>query len=251
MSRLVILLVLMPLMINTRAFTQTENAQVSRIAQMRTVHEAFQHFRSSENELRRLQMELMKVAAPPFGEGKRAEWLREKFVQLGLEEVEIDKIGNVTGLRRGTDPKAKLVALTAHIDTVFPEGTVIQPRIEGNKIFGPGASDNAAGVMGLYAIASVLKAKPLKHSAGILFVGNVGEEGEGDLRGIRYLFTESKWNPKIGPTLVIDGSGVDTVVTQGLGSKRFDVIVRGPGGHSWSDFGAPNPIVVLAKAIAQ
>lgn len=251
MSRLVALLVLMPLMLNTRAFTQTENAQVSRIAQMRSVHEAFAWLRNSENEFRRMQMELIKVPAPPFGEGKRAEWLRDRFVQLGLEEVEIDKVGNVIGLRRGTDAKAKLVALTAHIDTVFPEGTPLLPRLEGSKIYGPGASDNAAGVIGLYAIAAVMKTHPLKHSAGILFVGNVGEEGEGDLRGMRHLFTASKWNPRIGPTVVIDGSGVETVVTQALGSRRFDVTMRGPGGHSWSDYGAPNPIVMLAKAIAQ
>jgi tripeptide aminopeptidase len=96
-----------------------------------------------------------------------------------------------------------------------------------------------------------MRAHPVKHTAGILFVGNVGEEGEGDLRGVRYLFTESKWAARIGPTLVIDGSGTDTVVTQALGSRRFDVTVKGPGGHSWSDYGLPNPIVVLSRAIAQ
>lgn len=247
----VLLLLLMPITLNTRAFAQTENAQVSRVAQMRAVHDAFAWFRSNENELRRVQMEMLRVPAPPFGEGKRAEWLRDRFVQLGLQEVEIDKIGNVTGVRRGTDPKAKLVALTAHIDTVFPAGTPVNPRLDGNKIYGPGASDNGAGVMGLYAVASALKNFPVKHAAGLLFVGNVGEEGEGDLRGIRYLFTESKWASRIGPTVVIDGSGTDTVVTQALGSRRFEVTIKGPGGHSWSDFGMPNPIVILSRVIAQ
>jgi tripeptide aminopeptidase len=244
-------LLCMPVTLNTRAFAQTENAQVSRVAQMRPVHDAFAWFRANEHELRRIQMEMIRIPAPPFGEGKRAEWLRDRFLQLGLQEVEIDKVGNVTGLRRGTDSKAKLLALTAHIDTVFPAGTPLNPRLEGNKIFGPGASDNGAGLMGLYAVAAALKSFPVKHTAGILFVGNVGEEGEGDLRGIRHIFTESKWAPRIGSTLVIDGSGTDTIVTQALGSRRFEVTVRGPGGHSWSDYGMPNPIVILSRAISQ
>lgn len=246
-----LLLLCMPLTLNTRAFAQTENAQVSRVAQMRPVHDAFAWFRSNEHEFRRIQMEMIRVPAPPFGEGRRAEWLRDRFLQLGLQEVEIDKVGNVAGLRRGTDPKAKLLALSAHIDTVFPANTPLIPRLEGNKIFGPGASDNGAGLMGLYAIAAALKSFPVKHTAGILFIGNVGEEGEGDLRGIRHIFTDSKWASRIGPTVVIDGSGTDTVVTQALGSRRFEVTVRGPGGHSWSDFGMPNPIVILARAVSQ
>jgi tripeptide aminopeptidase len=246
-----LLLLLMPVTLNTRAFAQTENAQVSRTAQMRPVHDAFAWFRSHEHELRKVQLELLRVPAPPFGEAKRAEWLRDRFVQLGLQEVEIDKVGNVTGLRRGSDPKAKLLALTAHIDTVFPADTPLNPRMDGNKIFAPGASDNAAGLIGLYAVASALKTFPVKHTAGILFVGNVGEEGEGDLRGMRHLFTDSKWASRIGPTLVVDGSGTDTVVTQALGSRRFNVTVKGPGGHSWSDYGLPNPIVILSRAISQ
>lgn len=246
-----LLLLLMPVTLNTRAFAQTENAQVSRVAQMRPVHEAFNWFRSNENEFRRIQMEMLRIPAPPFGEGRRAEWLRDRFVQLGLQEVEIDKVGNVTGLRRGQDPRAKLLAITAHIDTVFPPDTTLNPRLEGSRILAPGASDNAAGVMGLYAVAAALQKFPVNHTAGILFVGNVGEEGEGDLRGIRHLFTDSKWAARIGPTLVVDGSGTETVVTQALGSRRFEVTVRGPGGHSWSDYGLPNPIVILSRAVAQ
>src|SRR5207302_7095767 len=147
--------------------------------------------------------------------------------------------------------KAKSVALTAHIDTVFPASTLIKSRTEKNKIFLPGISDNGTGVMGLYAIAAALKASPVRNEAGILFVGNVGEEGEGDLRGMRYLFHESKWKNHIGPTIVLDGADIDTIVTQALGSKRFEVTVEGPGGHSWSDFGNPNPIIILSRAVAK
>jgi acetylornithine deacetylase/succinyl-diaminopimelate desuccinylase-like protein len=240
----------MHITVNTRALaTPTPKEEIARVAEMRPVHEAFRFFQLREGEFRRLQLELARIPAPPFGERNRAEWLAARFRDLGLEDVEIDKAGNVLALRSGSDPKAKLVTLTAHIDTVFPEGTPLNPKIEANKLFGPGVSDNAAGVIGLYAIAAGMKAASLKHRAGILFVGNVGEEGEGDLRGMRHLFSESKYKAQIGPTIVLDGAGNDSIVTQALGSRRFEVIVRGPGGHSWSDFGVPNPIIVLARAI--
>lgn len=225
--------------------------EVARIAELRGVHDAFSWFQSHAAELTKRQIEMVSIPAPPFGESKRAEWLRDRFAQLGLEKVEIDKAGNVIGFRPGTNSKAKYVAVTAHIDTVFPANTPIQMRTEKNKVFLPGISDNGAGVMGLYAIAAALKASPVRNEAGILLVGNVGEEGEGDLRGMRYLFHDSKWKNNIGPTLVLDGADIDTIVTQGLGSKRFEVTVDGPGGHSWSDFGTPNPIVILARAIAK
>jgi acetylornithine deacetylase/succinyl-diaminopimelate desuccinylase-like protein len=244
----------MALSINTRAFTQsaTRPQDIARLAEMRAVHEAFNWFRPHEAELRKLQLTMVKIPAPPFGEGRRAEWLRDRFKEFGLQEIEIDKAGNVIGVSHGTDRKAPLVALTAHIDTVFPADTSLETKTEGNKLYGPGISDNGAGVMGLLATAAALKSSPaLKHTAGILFVGNVGEEGEGDLRGMRFLFQESKWKDRIGPTIVLDGAGVDSVVTQALGSKRFEVIVRGPGGHSWSDFGTPNPIIVLSRAVAK
>ncbi|MCU1284736.1 MAG: peptidase [Acidobacteriales bacterium] len=244
----------MALSINTRAFTQsaTRPQDIARLAELGSVHETFKWFQSHEADFRKLQLAMVKIPAPPFGEGTRAQWVRDRFKEAGLQEIEIDKAGNVIGISHGTDRKLPLIALTAHIDTVFPADTSLQTKIEGNKMFGPGISDNGAGVMGLLAIASALKATPnLKHTAGILFVGNVGEEGEGDLRGMRFLFQESKWKDRIGTTIVLDGAGVDSIVTQALGSKRFEVIVRGPGGHSWSDFGTPNPIVVLSRAIAK
>jgi acetylornithine deacetylase/succinyl-diaminopimelate desuccinylase-like protein len=191
------------------------------------------------------------IPAPPFNERKRAEWLATRFRELGLADVAIDDTGNVTGLRKGTDPSSRLVALTAHIDTVFPAGTPINVRNEDKKLFGPGISDNGAGVTALFAIASALKVANVQTTSGVLFVGNVGEEGEGDLRGMRALFSDSKYKDKIERMLVLDGAGNDSIVTQALGSHRYDVIVKGPGGHSWTDFGAPNPIVILARAIAK
>ena len=248
-----IAIVLMPIPLNTRALAQSAEPkrEVARIAEMRPVHEAFQWFFKHESDLRKLQIELAVIPAPPFGEVKRAEWLKGKFTAFGLQDIEIDKAGNVLGVHRGTDGKAKVIALTAHIDTVFPADTPLNIRSEGSKLFGPGVSDNGAGVTALLAVVMELQEGKIKHKAPILFVGNVGEEGEGDLRGIRYLFQESKWKDKIDATIVLDGAGTDSIVTQALGSKRFEVTIHGPGGHSWTDFGTPNPIVAMARAIAR
>jgi acetylornithine deacetylase/succinyl-diaminopimelate desuccinylase-like protein len=223
---------------------------VTRIAAIPDVHAALAWFRTHARALVEEQLELTKIPAPPFGEHARAEWLRQRFADLGLEDVAIDTVGNVVGLRPGTDAKSKnVLAITAHIDTVFPEGTPIEVRRENDRLYGPGISDNGAGVIGLLATAEALKAADIKTQMPILFVGNVGEEGEGDVRGIRHLFGESPWGERIQYALVLDGAGTDSVVTQALGSKRFQVTVNGPGGHSWSDFGLPNPIVALARAI--
>jgi len=222
---------------------------ITRVAALSDVHAAFAWFRSHARELNEEQMEVARIAAPPFGETLRADWLKQRFAELGLSDVHIDDIGNVIGLRPGTDPKANALAVTAHIDTVFPAGTPIRVYRDGDRLLGPGISDNAAGITGLLALAGALQESGIKTEMPILFVGNVGEEGEGDVRGMRHLFGDSKWASSIEYTLVLDGAGTDSIVTQALGSKRFQITVHGPGGHSWSDFGVPNPIVALARAI--
>ncbi len=226
--------------------------EVARIAAQPDVAKTLAWFAAHEPDLRRWQMELARIPAPPFGEAARAEWLRKRFTDLGLEEVRIDAVGNVLGVRRGTERGGKYVALTAHIDTVFPAGTPLDIRndAEGGKLLGPGISDNASGVTALLALAAALRDAPVSHAASLLFIGNVGEEGEGNLRGMRHLFSDPQWKDALTYTLVLDGSGSDTIVTLALGSRRFEITVRGPGGHSWSDFGAPNPIVILSRAIA-
>jgi acetylornithine deacetylase/succinyl-diaminopimelate desuccinylase-like protein len=143
----------------------------------------------------------------------------------------------------------RYVTLSAHIDTVFPANTPLNIRQQGSRIYGPGVSDNGAGVAAMLGIAALLGSVRIRHALPFVFIGNVGEEGEGDLRGMRHIFTTPRWKDSIGYSLVLDGAGADTIVAQALGSRRFEVIVRGPGGHSWSDFGTPNPIVILAKAI--
>jgi tripeptide aminopeptidase len=224
--------------------------EITRIAEMRGVHAAFAYLHNQEMELRRWQRELTEIPAPPFGEAARSGWLRQRFTALGLEDVQVDELGNVTGLlyrERG----APLVGVSAHLDTVFPHGTALETREEANRLYGPGISDNAAGVIALLATATALKRAQLKPATNIVFIGNVGEEGEGNLRGMRQLFSLPQWRDAIRSLLVIDGAGTDTYVNQALGSRRFEITFRGPGGHSWSDYGVPNPIVLLSRALAR
>jgi tripeptide aminopeptidase len=224
--------------------------EIARIAEMRSVHAAFSYLHNQELEFRRWQRELTEIPAPPFGEAARSEWLRQRFTALGLEDVQVDELGNVLGLLH-SQRAAPMIGISAHLDTVFPQGTALQTREEANRLYGPGISDNAAGVTALLAVANALKQTQLKPATNILFIGNVGEEGEGNLRGMRHLFSASPWREAIHSLLVIDGAGTDTYVNQALGSRRFEITFRGPGGHSWSDFGVPNPIILLSRALAR
>ncbi len=228
---------------------RTAQQQVARLAELREVHDAFAWFRSHARELEDLQLELTAIPAPPWGEVARTEWLRGRFEALGLAEVERDELGNVFGVLTGMDNSAPYIALSAHLDTVFPPDTPINVAREGGKLYGPGIADNGAGLTALLAIASVLRETGIEHAAPILFIGNVGEEGEGNLRGMRHIFQQPRWADSIGCLVVLDGAGTDTIISEGLGSRRYEVTVRGIGGHSWSDFGIPNPVVALARII--
>jgi acetylornithine deacetylase/succinyl-diaminopimelate desuccinylase-like protein len=227
----------------------TPRQEVARLAALAAVQAAVRWFTANEEELRRLQLDVVRIPAPPHGEARRAEWLAERFRDASLTGVHIDEVGNVIGILHGSDPNRGAVAITAHIDTVFPAHSKLEVRRDGSKLFGPGIADNGAGVVALLALASALRAANLQLTGDIIFVGNVGEEGEGDLRGIRHLFTASPLKDRIAHTLVLDGAATDVIVTQALGSRRFEIVVRGPGGHSWSDFGVPNPIVALARVV--
>jgi len=226
------------------AFTQQE---IARLAGKPGVRSAFSWFRSQEPRLQQWQLDLARIAAPPFGESARSRWLLDKFNQLGLEDVHQDQVGNVFGTRAGHG--SGFISLSAHLDTVFPAGTPLNVRQQGSRLYGPGVSDNGAGVTAMLAIAAALQVVDISHAIPLLFVGNVGEEGEGDLRGMRHIFSSPHWRNSIHASLILDGAGTDTIVAEALGSRRFEVIVRGPGGHSWSDFGVANPIVVLSRII--
>lgn len=197
------------------------------------------------------------IPAPPFGERARAQWLSERFVEAGLAEVHTDEIGNVLGTVRppNLDPESTgaVVVLSAHLDTVFPAGTPIKPCLEEKdgaaRLQAPGACDNGAGIAGLLAIAHALVHAKVELPVPLVLLGNVGEEGEGDLRGVRHLYA-GPLGGRIVAHIVLDGAGADSAVTQALGSRRFEVSVTGPGGHSFTDAGTPNPIAALASAVA-
>jgi acetylornithine deacetylase/succinyl-diaminopimelate desuccinylase-like protein len=232
----------------------TEKQQIAQVASRRDVHAAFSWFRAHERDITQSQMELARIPAPPFGEKARTAWLLEQFREIGLEDVHADELGSVFGTHRGSGHTKELIAVAAHIDTVFPAGTPIEIRqSKDGNLHGPSVSDNSSGVAALLAIASAMANCEIEHDHDIVFIGDVGEEGEGDLRGMRHIFSadnKKKWRERIAYTVVIDGNGHDTVVNQALGSKRFEVTVHGKGGHSWADFGEPNPIAVLSRALA-
>src|SRR5271169_5452837 len=221
--------------------------EVARLAGLPEVRAVFERFRARESQFAQWQMEVTRVAAPPFGESARGAWLADRFRELGLNDVRVDEVGNVFGIHPGYG--SRYVALSAHIDTVFPAATPLNVRQHGSRLYGPGVSDNGAGIAAILAVASVLGNARISHGLPFLFIGNVGEEGEGDLRGMRHVFATPRWRDAIAYSVVVDGAGADTVVAEALGSRRFEVIARGPGGHSWSDFGAPNPIIALSRAI--
>ncbi len=235
----------------------TAFARINQIASMRAVHEAFQWLHLQDQQLMRWQMDMVSIPAPPFGEGPRSAWVRERFLDLGLTDVEADELGNVLGMLPATTDHSDFpserpcILLSAHIDTVFPAGTPIDPHLDGRRLTAPGACDNAAGVIGLLAIAAAIRHASVPLPCDLLFAANVGEEGEGDLRGMRHIYLHSLYKSRIAANIVLDGPGHEVVVGQALGSRRFLVTITGPGGHSWSDAGSPNPIAVLASAIAR
>jgi tripeptide aminopeptidase len=250
MGQVIVLTPIMPSRFSAETTASLPPKEIARLAEMRAVHSAFLYLHNQEMEFRRWQRELTEIPAPPFGEAARSNWLRERFTALGLEQVHQDELGNVFGYLQPPS-SAPVLGISAHLDTVFPLGTRLETREEGNRLFGPGISDNAAGVVATLALASALKRSELRLSSNVVFIGNVGEEGEGDLRGMRHLFSSSPWKETLQSLLVIDGAGTDTYVTQALGSRRFEITFRGPGGHSWSDFGIPNPILLLSRALAR
>jgi len=232
--------------------SSTIQQEIATVAALPATRAAFAWLRGEESQFAAWQLEMARIPAPPFGEAARSAWLEERFRALGLTEVRTDEVGNVFGVhpaRQITKSPKPYTALSAHIDTVFPAGTPLNLRQHGSRLYGPGVSDNGAGAAALLAIAAALRAAKISLAAPLLFIGNVGEEGEGDLRGMRHIFSQAHWKDSIRHSLILDGAGSDTIVAEALGSRRFEIIVRGPGGHSWSDFGMPNPILVLAHAI--
>ena len=219
---------------------------IKRLVKNKKVKAAFEYIVSLEAKTLERHITLTEIEAPPFKEEKRAKVFAEYYRDLGMDSVWIDSEGNVLGLLMGSEGE-KTVALDAHLDTVFPEGTNVKVRIENDTLFAPGIGDDTRGLSMLLTILETIKTKNIKPKDNLLFVGSVGEEGLGDLRGVKYLFREN--GPQINSWIAIDGGNIGRVNNKGLGSYRYRVTFQGPGGHSWGAFGLGNPHHALGEAI--
>ena len=194
------------------------------------------------------QKQITAIPAPPYGEDRRAEFLVALFKEVGLVGVGKDKEGNVLGSLPGPDVDSPLI-LSARLDTVFPAGTDVEPREAEGVIRAPGIADDGRGLAALLALARVMVETDFPRPCPILFVGTVGEEGEGNLRGVRYLFRPGGPGREARGFVSLDGVGLDRIILRGVGSTRLRIGLEGPGGHSWMDWGLPNPIHALGEVV--
>ena len=248
------ILLILALTVYSFSFSQSENLKVDdiyvknikEIANNNKVKKAFKYILDVEEKTNKNLIELTEIEAPPFKEEKRAKEFSERLKLAGIEKVWIDSIGNVIGLLEGSIGN-KNIAIDAHLDTVFPEGTDVQVRVKNDTLFAPGIGDDTRGLAMILTIAETIVKNEIKPVDNILFIGTVGEEGLGDLRGVRYLFKNNE--PKIDSWIAIDGGSIGRVNNQALGSYRYEVVFDGPGGHSWGAFGLVNPHHALGAGI--
>ncbi len=208
---------------------------------------ALEHVVSIEPRSHRDLVELTEIPAPPFKEDRRAARFAELLREAGLADVAIDEVGNAIGRRPGRSGE-RTIAYSAHLDTVFPEGTDVSVRFDGDRLNAPGIGDNTRGLVVVLGVLRALEHAGIRTEADLLFIGNVGEEGLGDLRGVKHLFRDGA--PRIDTLIAVDGGETDRIVFGGVGSHRYRITFRGPGGHSWGAFGKANPHHALGRAIA-
>lgn len=220
--------------------------EIASLAKKKSVKEAFQTIEQLSPQATENLILLTEIPAPPFKEEKRAAKYAEMLKEYGADSVWIDGEGNAIGLRKGTR-REKTVVLEAHIDTVFPEETDVKVRQKGDTLFAPGIMDDTRGLAMILTVLQAMEQHAIETEADVLFIGAVGEEGLGDLRGVKYLFREG--GPTIDAYIAVDGSGLGRITHEGLGSHRYKVTFKGPGGHSWGAFGLVNPHHALGKAI--
>lgn len=228
----------------------TTQGGVAELAESPAVRNALQWFARERQWIQEQHIQLCRIPAPTFLEQNRAEWMAAQFRALGWD-ARIDRGGNVVALL-APNHQGAFVAVTAHLDTVLvprkPEEILADPD---GRLHGPGVSDNGVGLAALLALARALKTFSLAAGpVAPLLVANVGEEGEGNLSGMRYLCRQSPLAPRIRAFLALDGPATDHITAEALASRRFEAVFTGPGGHSWSDFGIANPVHALSRAIA-
>ncbi|MGH9767473.1 MAG: M20/M25/M40 family metallo-hydrolase [Blastocatellia bacterium] len=222
-------------------------AELSRDAR---VARAFDFIDSSQARFTSELIRICEIPAPPFKEGERGRYFAARFAELGLADVHTDSEGNVIGFYRG-ESEEPLLIMSAHLDTVFPEDTDVKVRRTGSRLCAPGIADDAAGLAALVGLIQTLNSAEISLRGSIAFVATVGEEGEGDLRGVRHLFSEGRLAGRVSAFVSFDGTTIEFITHQALGSRRYRVTLKGPGGHSWGDFGVVNPVHALGRVIAR
>lgn len=220
--------------------------EAEQLAKNKQIQKAFQSIAAQKKRNREELIMLTEIPAPPFMETKRGIRFASMLKEAGIDSIWTDKVGNVIGLRKGKK-RNRTVAFDAHLDTVFPLETDVKVKIKGDTLFAPGIGDNTQGVVMIVSVLRALEEANIETEADVLFIGSVGEEGLGDLRGVKHLFTDQ--SPRIDSWIAIDGGGMDYLRTMGLGSYRYRVTFKGPGGHSWGAFGLANPQHALGSAI--
>ena len=238
------------LAISVAAAAQTPDAAVARIVGSAEFKQATTFIDGDYDRFVRELIALNEIPAPPFKEAARAKAFLAMLKESGLSDVELDAEGNAMGVRKGTGD-GPMLAVVAHLDTVFPEGTSVKVKRDGTRLHAPGIADNTRGAALLLALVRAMNAARFRTTGDILFVGNVGEEGEGDLRGVKFLLHKGKYKDRIEKFVAIDGGEQGTITRGGVGSLRYRVSFRGPGGHSYGAFGLVNPAFAMGGAIAK
>ncbi len=248
MKRLMPLLLL--LVFCSSAPAQSSDAVVARVLNDPKFRAAAAFIEKDHQRIVQDIIRLTEIPAPPFKEDRRAKAFLTMLRQHGLSDVEQDAEGNVMGLRRGTGG-GPLLAIAAHLDTVFPAGTDVKVRRDGTILTAPGVGDDSRSLAVLLGILRAIDASAIQTASDILFIGNVGEEGQGDLRGVRHIFGAGRYKDRIRAFISVDGAGMNRITNGALGSKRYRVSFRGPGGHSYGAFGIVSPAFALGQAIDQ
>jgi tripeptide aminopeptidase len=229
------------------AVKPTYQKEIDKLVKNKRIQRAFAIIDELEPLTYKNLVELTEIPAPPFMEQNRAERYSDMLKEAGADNVWIDEVGNVLALRKGKD-SSKTIALDAHLDTVFPESTDVRVRMVGDTLYAPGVGDDTRGLVMVLTVLKAMNMADIKTTYDVLLVGTVGEEGLGDLRGVKHLFKKN--DPKIDSWIAIDGGELGRINNQALGSYRYKITFKGPGGHSWGAFGLANPHHAAGKAVA-
>ena len=227
--------------------SELHRARIAGILDDPRVKSAISQFEQDRARTLETMIALNEIPAPPFQEQARAEAFAQRLRDLGLSDVSIDGVGNVIAVRPG-QPDGRRIAVVAHLDTVFPPGTDVKVRVDGDTYFAPGISDNTRALAVVLAVVEAMQAHDLQTRDEIVFVGSVGEEGLGNLRGVRHLL---RGDHGIDSFIAVDGGAQDRLITSAVGSNRYRVTFHGPGGHSYGAFGRAHPHQALARAITE